>query len=103
MPHPIYGKPKYTLEVIQLSLFLPVKGGTLSTRLEVSGRSSGKRTALWSYREMWGPHDSHGTLQPCDTAHWLLLAAAQDQPVNQEAFMASITPQGWEDVEIPFT
>lgn len=102
MPHPVYGPPSHKLEQVTLSLWLPSAANGRTTRLEVAGRASTARPALWSYRETWTPADVESSLQPVDTAHWLLLAVAQDQPSSQAAFDRCVQPGGWEDVPLPF-
>lgn len=102
MPHPIYGHPTHELETVTATLKLPTPRTGLDTTLEVQGRSSTQRRALWSYRESWGAGEQRGGLEPADTLHWLILAAIQDRPGSPEGLKRSITPQGWQDVQLPF-
>lgn len=102
MPHPIYGKPSHTLEVVQFSLRLPDRRSGFTTLLEAHGRSSTSRSDLWSFKETWAKDEQRGGLEPCDVLHWLALAAAQDRPASQEALNRSTMPGGWEDVTLPF-
>lgn len=53
MPHPIYGPAKHELEVVQVKLYLPSRRNGFHTRLEVQGTCETKRSALWTYGEMW--------------------------------------------------
>lgn len=102
MPHPIYGPPSHSLEQVTLTLTLPSRRNGHVTLLEMQGRSSTSRAALWTFRESWLPGEVRVALEPTDTVHWLVLAALQDQPNTQEAFVRSTTPGGWEDVPLPF-
>lgn len=101
MPHPIYGPPSHDLESIRLTLHLGSLRNNHVTRLELQGSTSTKRGHLWYYRELWSPSDQSAGLQPVDTAHWALLAAAQDRPNTQEALERCLMPGGWEDVQLP--
>lgn len=102
MPHPIYGPPEHELETITVTYHLPSLRNGLEARVEVLGTSSTKRGYLWTYRESWRPGEQRADLEPTDVIHWAVLAAAQDRVASQEAFNRATSPQGWQDVQLPF-
>lgn len=101
MPHPIYGPPSHKLETVDFRLSLPLKRSNYVTRLEVHGRASTSRSALWSVSESWTTDDQVAGLQPADALHHLALIALQDTPYSQEAVFRALTGERWVQEELP--
>lgn len=102
MPHPIYGRPSHSLEVISVKLYLPSPKNGHRSKLEAQGTCETQRGALWTYAERWTADEVERGLQPADAAHLVILSALQDVPGTQAAFNASMGSAGWEDVPLPY-
>lgn len=102
MPHPIYGPAKHDLEVVELKVYLPSRRNGFHTRLEVQGTCETKRSALWTYGEMWTADQQQSGYQPTDAVNLLVLTSFQDRPASQEALQRSLAPGAWEDTPLPF-
>lgn len=100
MPHPIYGPPEHELDKVLLTLHLGTTRNGRRWRLEVQGRSETQRAALWSVSEVWAPDDTRGGYEPCDAAHHVLLAAAQDRCASMAHLQASLRGEGWEQLAL---
>lgn len=101
MPHPIYGPPSHQLDSIIITLHLPTARNGRITRMEAQGRSSTSRASLWSVSETWTRDEQRAGLEPSDAVHHLALVALQDHPASQSHLEASLTGQGWEQLELP--
>lgn len=90
---------KHQLETVTITLNL-LPGSQVD--LSATGRSSGKRSALWSYSEHFGPANS--SLAPHDAAAHLLLVCLQDKPRCLEDLERSLRGGAmWDEVELPWT
>lgn len=101
MPHPIYGPPQHRLTTVHFTLSLPTRENGRHTRLEAQGRASTQRSSLWSVSETWTWAEQRCGLEPTDALHHLALVVVQDRPSSQDHLEASLTGNGWEQLELP--
>jgi hypothetical protein len=72
---------KHQLDAVELVLELPNTAGPYTTAIRAHGRSYSKRTALWSYQEVFEPLSSREKgYGPADALHHIALVAQQDRP-----------------------
>lgn len=89
--------PPHALESIHVTLDLTGKDGTVVT---LSGRSSGKRGALWGHTEVF-PLDAT-RLSMADTLAHLLAVALVDRPSTREGWKrVMVGGDHWEVPELP--
>lgn len=88
-------------DVDRISVTLNLQAGGV-VQLHAEGRSQGKRAALWTYNELFGPANS--SLAPHDAAAHLLLVCLQDRPRSRDELDRCLRGGAtWENVELPWT
>jgi len=97
-----YPSPPAPLETVDFTLKLPTRRNEHTTTLFVAGRSQDRRTALWTYEEVWSWSEQQDGLQPVDVLHHIGLCTTQNRPNSR--FMLDRSMQGlpcWEQGELP--